>query len=52
MENGRIEPLRASPSLPPPTPVSQIDTMYIDFALDGNTPNPGLHFKPAPWNGS
>ena len=27
-------------ALPPATPVGQIYTMYIDFPLDGNTPNP------------
>ena len=27
-------------ALPPATPVGQIHTTYIDFPLDGNTPNP------------
>ena len=27
-------------ALPPATPVGQIYTMYIDFPLEGNTPNP------------
>ena len=27
-------------ALPPATPVGQINTMYIDFPLEGNTPNP------------
>ena len=52
MENGRIEPLRALPAL-----VGKIYTMYIDFALDGNTlkPPPGRclarHWRPleGPW---
>ena len=29
-------------ALPPATPVGQICTMYIDFPLDGNTPNPRI----------
>ena len=29
-------------ALPPATPVGQIYTMYIDFPLDGNTPNPRI----------
>ena len=31
-------------ALPPATPVGQICTMYIDFPLDGNTPNPRIKF--------
>ena len=38
MENGRIEPLRALPVHR--VLVGQIYTMYIDFPLEGNTPNP------------
>ena len=47
MENGRIEPLRALPLHRKPHPASShpsrpnIYTMYIDFPLDGNTPNLG-----------
>ena len=48
MESGRIEPFRAlpvhreaQPCLQPPL-LGQIYTMYIDFPLDGNTPNPTL----------
>ena len=47
MESGRIEPFRLFPyigrhSPASSTPSGQIYTMYIDFPLDGNTPNPTL----------
>ena len=45
MESGRIEPLRA---LPIHTPVGQTYTMYIDFPLDGNTPNCGQRVLKTP----
>ena len=52
MESGRIEPFPGSSrtsrgtALPPATPVGQIYTMYIDFPLEGNTPNPTLGRRP------